>query len=205
MARTSRSGLASRAASSRAPGPVTVRSMAASRLDLRSPEVARVSSRLVRVAASMSEMRGGAAPPRRPQAGLAADLGQLDVLEERAERRQLAPREVAERGEVGDAKLRLELALARQAVEGGRRHGRGGGARERHALGDIGIGQHHIGGDHLAGAQPHDLAGEIGPRHLAHLQLAGGDVERGQRDHPTAFALPLPRPAGTGPARTAVR
>ena len=54
MAGTSVSGAASQAASSRAPVPVTVRSMTASRLPLRSPVWVRVSSSERRVAASIS-------------------------------------------------------------------------------------------------------------------------------------------------------
>ena len=68
----SRSGLASRAASSRAPGPVTVRSMAASRLPCRSPPSERSSSRLARLGASMTRrlagpvLRGGRRQGRLP-------------------------------------------------------------------------------------------------------------------------------------------
>ena len=54
MAATSVSGAASRAASSRAPAAVTVRSMVASRLPPRLPDKVSVNSRLRRVAASMA-------------------------------------------------------------------------------------------------------------------------------------------------------
>ena len=59
----SRNGAARRLASSRAPAPVTVRSMAASRLPSLPPEVARTSSRLERLAASISS--AALAPVRR--------------------------------------------------------------------------------------------------------------------------------------------
>ena len=45
------------------------------------------------------------------------------------------------------------------------------------------VGEQPVGGDHLARREAHDLAGEVGHRHLADLELAGRDVERGQRDH----------------------
>ena len=55
---------------------------------------------------------------------LAPDLRQLDVLQERADRRQLGAREVAEAAELGYAEFGLESALAGEAIEVGRRHGR---------------------------------------------------------------------------------
>ena len=54
------SGLPRRLASSRAPAPVTVRSIAASRLAARAPWFPRISSRLARVAASISSRLPGA-------------------------------------------------------------------------------------------------------------------------------------------------
>ena len=56
MAAGSVSGLASRSASSRAPAGVTVRSMVASSDPSRAPLKVRVSSRLARVAASISRL-----------------------------------------------------------------------------------------------------------------------------------------------------
>ena len=56
MARASASGDAMRPASSREPAPVTVRSMAPSRLLVRSPDAVRTSSRLDLVAASMTRI-----------------------------------------------------------------------------------------------------------------------------------------------------
>ncbi len=46
---------------------------------------------------------GRPCPPWRTQAGPLAELSQLDVLEERADGRQLRPREGTEGGEVADA------------------------------------------------------------------------------------------------------
>ena len=45
------------------------------------------------------------------------------------------------------------------------------------------VGEQAVGGDHLAGREAHDLAGEVAHRHLADLELAGREVERGERDH----------------------
>ena len=72
MAAASVSGAARRADSSRAPAPVTVRSMALSRLPPRSPDMVMWSSRLRRVALSMAIMepwastRGGLSRGKRP-------------------------------------------------------------------------------------------------------------------------------------------
>ena len=72
MARALASGEEIRAASSREPAPVTVRSMAPSRLWVRSPDAVFTSSRLERVAASTTRMApapvilGGWRTPRRP-------------------------------------------------------------------------------------------------------------------------------------------
>ncbi len=77
----------------RAPRPtVTVRSMAASRLPCRRPPSDRVSSRLARVAASIMSRLPPPGPPRRAQHRLLADLGDLDIFDQRRERRQLGAR-----------------------------------------------------------------------------------------------------------------
>ena len=62
------------------------------------------------------------------------------------------------------------------------------------------VGEQPVGGDHLARREAHDLAGEVGRRHLAHLELAGRDVERGERDQ-----RPRPRRRALGPSNRAVR
>ena len=179
----SRRGPDSRAASSRAPGPVTVRSMAASRLPCRSP-VERAQQLEARPARRIDdEAVGGPGLARRPQARAPADLRQLHVLEERADGGQLRARELAEGLQIGDAQLRLEQPLAGEAVEGGAGHRRRRRAGNADPLPHLLVGEQPVGGDHLARRQAHDLAGEVGRRHLAHLELAGRDVERGQRDH----------------------
>ena len=46
---------------------------------------------------------------------------------------------------------------------------------------DLGLAQGLVRPDRLARRQPHDLAGEVGRRRAADLELAGRDVERGKR------------------------
>ena len=74
MAATSVSGPASRSASRRAPPGVRVQSIVASRLPARSPARVRVSSRFVRVAASITRSPRRI-PARRLQDGTLPDLG----------------------------------------------------------------------------------------------------------------------------------
>ena len=91
----SRSGLASRAASSRAPGPVTVRSMAASRLPCLLAATSSAAARGSRGVGGVDDAAIAPEPPRRGgrSTGLRAELGQLDVLEQRADGGQLGARE----------------------------------------------------------------------------------------------------------------
>ncbi len=128
------------------------------------------------------ETVGGPRAARGTQARHLADLRQLHVLEQRADGRQLGARELAEGLQIGDAQPRLEQALAGEAVEGGARHRRGRRAGDADPFAHALVGQQPVGGDHLAGREAHDLARQVGRRHLADLELAGGDVERGQRD-----------------------
>ena len=161
----------------------TVRSMAPSRLPCRSPESERSSSRLARVAASMTRRLARPGAARRTQARLLADLRQLDVLQQRADGRQLGAREGAEGRQVGDAAAAPSAGARRPGCRTRRpRTGVAAAPAMLDPLGDVGIGQQRVGGDHLARRQAHDLAGKVGRRHLAHLELAGRDVERGQRD-----------------------
>ena len=179
----SRSGLASRAASSRAPGPVTVRSMAASRLPCRSPPSERSSSRLARLGASMTRrlagpvLRGGRRQGRLPScvsstylrsAPTAASSG----LEKSAKAARSATPSWALRS-------RSPARLSKDAA------GTGVGAAPAMPIHDLQVlvGEQPVGGDHLARREAHDLAGEVAHRHLADLELAGREVERGQRDH----------------------
>ena len=194
----SRSGLASRAASSRAPGPVTVRSMAASRLDL---PLARERAQQLQARPRRRidhEAVGGPAPARRTQAGLLADLRQLDVLEQCADGCQLGPRERTEAARSATCSCALSRrSPARLSKEAAATGVAAAPAISIH-LREIGVGQQRVGGDHLAGRQAHDLAGKVGGRHLAHLELAGRDVERGQRDRRAS-------PPPSGRSNTAVR
>ena len=187
----SRRGLDSLAASSRAPGPVAVRSMANSRLPCRSPESARSSSRLARLAASMTRRLAGPARRGGRRHGILPICVSSTYFEQRADGRQLRARELAEGLQIGDAQPRLEQALAGEAVEGGARHRRGRRAGDADPFAHALVGQQPVGGDHLAGREAHDLARQVGRRHLADLELAGGDVERGQRDRSPSRRRPF--------------
>jgi hypothetical protein len=155
--------------------------MANSRLPCRSPESARSSSRLARLAASMTRRLAG---PRGAgaQARHLADLRQLHVLEQRADGRQLRARELAEGLESATPSRALSrrspARLSKEAPATGVAAAPGDADPFAHAL----VGQQPVGGDHLAGREAHDLARQVGRRHLADLELAGRDVERGQRD-----------------------
>ena len=171
--------------------PVTVRSMAASRLPAARPTSSAAARDSRRVAASISRRSARPGSGAAAQARLLADLGQLDVLEQRADRGQLGAREGAERRpDRATPSCALSSALAGQAVERGGRH------RRRCRAGDVrpiarrsASARQPSAAITSPGRQPHDLAGEVGRRHLADLELAGRDVERGERDR-------RPRPAG---------
>ena len=179
----SRRGPDSRAASSRAPGPVTVRSMAASRLPCRSPLSERSSSRLARLGASMTRrlagpaLRGGLRHGRRPICVSSTYLRRAPMAASSA--REKSPKAC----EIGDAQLRFEQPLAGEAIERSAGHRRRRRAGDADPLPHLLVGEQPVGGDHLARGQAHDLAGKVRGRHLAHLELPGRDVERGERDH----------------------
>ena len=110
------------ARASRAPAPVTVRSMAAIRLPCRAPDNVCVSSRLARVAASMSMASPAASRDRRRQRRTVVDLRLLDVGERRGRGREFDARERAEAVERAHAEIcRQVVAPAVAAVEEGRR------------------------------------------------------------------------------------
>ncbi len=121
-------GLPSRLASSRAPAAVTVRSMAASRLPARAPWFERISSRLARVAASMTRRLPARLFARRTEQRRFADLGDLHIGEQPGERGKLGPGEFAEGVERGDAEAALQRPLAAYGIEMGARARRKRGA-----------------------------------------------------------------------------
>ena len=128
MAAGSVNGAASRAASSRPPPAVRVRSTASSRLPRRPPSRARISSRLRRVAASMAMVapsdwrRGGG------QARLAPFLCDLEIVDERAGGGGLGARKGSERLQRRDAPGLAQAAFGGGGVEAHRRQ-QGGGLR----------------------------------------------------------------------------
>ncbi len=105
-------GAAMRSASRRAPGPVRVRSMVASRLPSRRPSRLFTSSRLRRVAGSISIVPSARSRRRRHQGRALAGLGQLDIVEQRPQAATSRPREGTETVEHGDVEGRLRRLLA---------------------------------------------------------------------------------------------
>ncbi len=187
----SRRGPDSRAASSRAPGPVTVRSMAASRLPCRSPLSERSSSRLARLGASMTRrlagpaLRGGRRHGRRPICVSSTYLRSAPMAASSA--REKSPKACRSATPSCALSSRSPARLSKEAPGNGRRRRAGDADPLPHLL----VGEQPVGGDHLARRQAHDLAGEVGRRHLAHLELPGRDVERGERDHVRLAAAAL--------------
>ncbi len=115
----SRDGLEIRRSSSRAPPAVTVRSMVASSDPSRPPDRAWVSSRLRRVAASICIDRVGAFAHRRAQQRQAALLGDLEIVDDGAERASSGAAEGAEGIERADTVEVLQTCRGPGAVEGG--------------------------------------------------------------------------------------
>ena len=192
MRATSVSGAASRAASSRAPaaghGAVDGGEQAA---------VARAagpcaSSRLRRVAASIAIDRARGHAAQRLQRRHAALLGQLDIIEQRAGRRELGAAEAAEGVERGDAveapsaggarsrcrtarrarRQRAAASSSRPACRRGRTACRRPAARRR---------------------EPRQCGAERGLRHRLGLELAGRDIEPGEREFAAAPRRSAPR------------
>ena len=125
IATGSRRGLDSRAASSRAPGPVAVRSMAKSRLPCRSPESARSSSRLARLAASMTRRLAGPARRGGRRHGILPICVSSTYLSSAPTAASSARENWPKACRSATPSRRLEQALAGEAVEGGARHRRG--------------------------------------------------------------------------------
>ncbi len=183
--------------SSRAPAAVTVRSMAASRLPARAPWFERTSSRLARVAASMMSRLPAVLLARRAEQRRFADLGDLDIGEQPGERGKLRPGELAERIERGDAETLLQGPLAALPNRNGRA-GMASGRRQPPRL-------RRRSSASPARSSPTSTSPGLSrasspARSLARDrrgdQLAGGDVERGERV--TRLAALLSPARGTG-------
>ena len=119
---------------------------------------------------------GGGDAARRQQRRQAADLGQFDIVEQRAHGALFGTAEGAEGVERGDAEMRLQPAFGGGAVEARRRqqgqHGAGAG--------DGRVGLHALGDQQFAGGEAGQLGGQ-GRRFERHgLEAAGRDVEPGQ-------------------------
>ena len=128
-------GPASRRASSRAPAPVTVRSMAASRLP--SPLAGERRRQLEIGARRGVDQHGvaGALADRRGERRVGADLRLLDIGERRRGRREFDAAEAAEAVEAGDAEIApVSRSRRGRAVEEGggqRRHARSARPRQK--------------------------------------------------------------------------
>ena len=83
--------------------------------------------------------------------------------------------------ELGDLELLFQARLAGEAVEVGLGHRCCGPACKLDPAFEPFVREQRVGEDHLAWTQAHELAGKIRSPDLAHLELAGGDVERGER------------------------
>ena len=176
------SGAASQAASRRAPAPVRVRSMVASSEPWRSPERLRSSSRLRRVAASISITAPCASAARGGEARQLAGLGQLDIVDERAGGGELRAGEGAEAFERLDAVERLEPAAAVLAVEARRGQRRQRRLPVAEQLEMLRLLQQAIGQQQLARLEAGERGGEIGRLRRLHEEIAGGDIEPGEAE-----------------------
>ena len=130
--RASVDGPVSRVSSSRAPPPVTVRSIVASSDPSRPPARLRVSSRFRRVAASIAIKPAGPLPHRRPQERQPPALGQLEIVDDRAERPELGPAEAPEPVDLARPERRRHPRLGGARIEARPRQRR----RHRARLGD---------------------------------------------------------------------
>ena len=119
---------------------------------------------------------------RRPQQRRFADLGDLHIGEEAGQRGKLGTGEVAEGIERGNAEPLFERTLAAHGVEMGTRDRRQRGARLGNDAADIRIAGEIVTGQHLAGLDACELAGKVAEADRRRDQLAGRDVDGGQRD-----------------------
>ena len=99
-----------------------------------------------------------------------------------AKRGKLGAGEVAEGVERGDAEPLFERALAAHGIEMGARDRRQRGARLADDAADIRIAREIVTDQHLAGLDACKLAGKIAEADRRRDQLAGRDVDGGQRD-----------------------
>ena len=130
----------------------------------RSPTVERSSSRLARLAASMTRIVGrrrrGAAAGSRACAPIWVSSTYLSSAPTAASSARVKRAEAAE---LGDAELRLQARARRPGCRSRRRRPASPPRRQpRASCSQAGVAEQRVGGDHLAGRQPHDLAGEIG-------------------------------------------
>ena len=177
------SGLASRSASSRAPAGVAVRSIVASSEPRRSPLNVRVSSRLARVAASISIVSPRGATRRTLQGRARFDLRARDIMDRHRRRADFGAAERAETVERLDA---IELAKAPLGdVAAPPRRGRAGSrprasrtnARAARGSSSVACGRHD-----LARFEPRDLDAQRRRVALAERKGAGRNIERGQAE-----------------------
>ena len=127
------------------------------------------------------QVAAGRLAARRGEARQAALLGQLDVAEQRAARAELGAREGAEAVQRGDPEARLEAALAGQRIElalGQRRQPLAELAPQRPQR--VGLEQ-PLGQQELARLDPGELGGERAVLDRRGQELAGRDVEPGER------------------------
>ena len=188
------SGAARWSASSRAPAAVTVRSIVARRLPLRSPASVAASSRLRRVAASICMTEPGATRRGGVQMRRPALLRQRDVIDERAGRRR------ARRGR--NCRTRRARRRRRNSPAGGgaaslSKRGLGNGVRagfhSAKSSKNAGPGQHPLGHQ--------DLARRRGARDRRRARPRWSAPARRRRSRDRARRGPISPPASAMPAR----
>src|SRR4029450_6393456 len=110
-----------------------------------------------------------------------ADLGDLDISEEARKRRKLGPRERDEGIERADAETLLQCSLATYRIEMRARARRERGARFLDLAAERGIGGEIVADEDLARLDAGQLAPQGACATLSGDQLAGRNIERGER------------------------
>ena len=179
------SGAASQSARRRAPPALTVRSMAASSEPCRSPASLRVSSRLRRVAASISMTAPEARRRRRRQPRQAAELGRLEIVDQRAAGGDLGPLEAAEAVQRLDREGLLQPPARGLAVEArrGQRRELARGIRPA-AAASSGCWNSRSGSRISLGCSRASAPASSADAERLHREIAGGDIDPGEAQRP---------------------
>ena len=181
MAAGSSRGRASRSASLRAPGAVTVRSTQARSEPSRPPFGARSISRLARVAGVDGHGLGGAAPAGRGEDGQAARLRGLQVGGDQAEGDDFRRLQRAEAIQRIDAVKPLYARFAGGKLGQGAGHGLGEAAGGFQRGGGLRVGEQAVGDQDFRGTKRRQDRAEAGTVEKEGFHVAGGELHARQR------------------------